>query len=508
MCWSSTAPAPGAAARRGAAPDPAVVDALARRRPHLGRLPAPVTTRRSRSVKTLISGIGCHIAIGPRGEVYVTWYDNQLNALMQVKSTNRGGSWSLPAPIATIQGHRLLRGRGVSQPLDPHERSRPAQRPRVRRGGVAQRSGRADAAATAPRSGRRSSRGRSPPRTYTAMLATKKANNIAKRKYNAGGDGDGPASGADIMLFKSTNGGRATAGPSASTRIRPTGDADQFQPWMAVTPSGQVNVMYFDRRDDPDNYYISTYLAGPTTAAGRSTTARVAGGLGPGGRLADLGGGKFIGDYQGLVVDDDVAIPFWNDTQLASPARSDEHRPTRRSSRRASPMTRPRRPRPPRSAASLSACGWGRARSAAWHSARRAARCAAAWARPPGAGAGLNYCVRGGGGVVAVLNGRNRVGLAATTARAHRRAGVGTQQLGAGAAAEVRPAPAQCRADGAPAPPVRAGHARAQRPVAPDRFRDPPRPGVTFVAVADRTVLRQRSDLARFLRLAGLARRR
>jgi hypothetical protein len=28
--------------------------------------------------------------------------------------------------------------------------------------------------------------------------------------------------------------------------------------------------------------------------------------------------GQFIGDYQGLVADDKVAIPFWNDTQLAN----------------------------------------------------------------------------------------------------------------------------------------------------------------------------------------------
>ena len=27
--------------------------------------------------------------------------------------------------------------------------------------------------------------------------------------------------------------------------------------------------------------------------------------------------GQFIGDYQGLVADDKVAIPFWNDTQAA-----------------------------------------------------------------------------------------------------------------------------------------------------------------------------------------------
>jgi photosystem II stability/assembly factor-like uncharacterized protein len=56
------------------------------------------------SQKTLISGIGCHLAIGPKGEVYATWYDNQLNAIMQAKSENRGRLWTLAAPIAGIAG--------------------------------------------------------------------------------------------------------------------------------------------------------------------------------------------------------------------------------------------------------------------------------------------------------------------------------------------------------------------------------------------------------------------
>ena len=33
--------------------------------------------------------------------------------------------------------------------------------------------------------------------------------------------------------------------------------------------------------------------------------------------------GQFIGDYQGIAADDDVAIPFWNDTQLANLPRTD-----------------------------------------------------------------------------------------------------------------------------------------------------------------------------------------
>ena len=60
------------------------------------------------------------------------------------------------------------------------------------------------------------------------------------------------------MLFKSTNGGRSYSGPVRVNQDPANGDADQFQPWMAVTPSGQVNISFFDRRNDPANYFIDT----------------------------------------------------------------------------------------------------------------------------------------------------------------------------------------------------------------------------------------------------------
>jgi len=38
------------------------------------------------------------------GEVYVTWYDNQIDGLMQVKSTDHGHTFTPARPIATITG--------------------------------------------------------------------------------------------------------------------------------------------------------------------------------------------------------------------------------------------------------------------------------------------------------------------------------------------------------------------------------------------------------------------
>src|SRR3954452_1848157 len=56
------------------------------------------------SQKGAISGIGCHESIAPNGDVYVTWYDNQLDALMQVKSTDHGQTFTPARPVAQIVG--------------------------------------------------------------------------------------------------------------------------------------------------------------------------------------------------------------------------------------------------------------------------------------------------------------------------------------------------------------------------------------------------------------------
>jgi len=48
----------------------------------------------------------------------------------------------------------------------------------------------------------------------------------------------------------------------AKVNSDPTGDGfDQFQPQIAITRSGQVDISYFDRRNDPSNFFIDTYLS-------------------------------------------------------------------------------------------------------------------------------------------------------------------------------------------------------------------------------------------------------
>ena len=129
---------------------------------------------------------------------------------------------------------------------------------------------------------------------------------------------------ADIKLISSFNGGSTWSTPAKVNQD--VTNADQFQPYVRVTPTGQVNVSFFDRRlDQPDppnhpgNFFIDTFLArsnngGPTWQETRVSHDSWDPSINP----PISPSGEFIGDYQGLVADDCFAIPFVNDTHLAN----------------------------------------------------------------------------------------------------------------------------------------------------------------------------------------------
>jgi hypothetical protein len=141
------------------------------------------------------------------------------------------------------------------------------------------------------------------------------------------GDEDGLQ--ADIKLTKSLDAGSTWSAPVKVNQD--TGNADQFQPYVRLTPHGQVNVSFFDRRLDrpdpprhPGNFFIDTWLARSNDAGATWTDSRVShDSWDPSINPPISGSGQFIGDYQGLVVDDCFAIPFVNDTHLANDPRRD-----------------------------------------------------------------------------------------------------------------------------------------------------------------------------------------
>ncbi len=452
------------------------------------------------SQKTLISGIGCHVAIGPKGEVYITWYDNQLDALMQAKSTNRGRSWTPAAPIAGIKGaNEPFAGesfRNLSIPTT-------AVDPRNGHVYVAVASRNAAGNPLLPNVfaiGRLIKQGKLSKKDLLKELTQDKANDVAGRDYKAGGDGLGPLSGADIVLFKSVNGGRSYSGPVRVNQDPRNGDADQFQPWMAVTDRGQVNISFFDRRNDPANYFIDTWLARSDDGGKTFGDTRVSQQMwDPAVNAPTSVSGKFIGDYQGLVADDDVAIPFWNDTQLNNlPPSSKEFSPYQE-------VFSARVPNRPERAGASSRCFPSRLRVG-----RRSLGKAAVGARrdtvlrrlgPPRARQGKvwRYCVRGGGKVVLVFSKRKRLAFVASTARRHSRAGVGPRS-------KVTRLRRVFRRAGVRA--LSTGMLRVRRGASRQVVFGTSRGRVRYVAVADAATLRKSSRLLGAQRLAGLRPRR
>jgi hypothetical protein len=134
---------------------------------------------------------------------------------------------------------------------------------------------------------------------------------------------------ADIKIMRSANGGLTWTAPA--TVNQDGTNADQFQPYVRVTPRGQVDVSFFDRRLDrpdppihPGNFFIDTFLARSNDAGRSWRETRVSHDLwDPSINPPISTSGGFIGDYQGLVADDCYAIPFVNDTHLANDAARD-----------------------------------------------------------------------------------------------------------------------------------------------------------------------------------------
>jgi hypothetical protein len=129
---------------------------------------------------------------------------------------------------------------------------------------------------------------------------------------------------ADILLVTSSDGGQTWSAP-VRVNDDPQGNGkDQFQPQVVVAPNGVASIMFFDRRDDPNNFLVDVYLAQSTDGGktfqpnARVTTASSDPSVDA--PIPDGGGAQvnFFGDYQGLAADDHFTHVFWNDTRTGA----------------------------------------------------------------------------------------------------------------------------------------------------------------------------------------------
>jgi hypothetical protein len=124
---------------------------------------------------------------------------------------------------------------------------------------------------------------------------------------------------ADILMVRSRNGGNSWSKPIRVNQDSVANGKDQFQPALAVTESGQLDMMWFDRRNDPQDFYIDTFFGRSSDGGKTWTETRVTRSMwDPSINPPISPSGEFIGDYQGMAANDCFAYPFWQDTTAAN----------------------------------------------------------------------------------------------------------------------------------------------------------------------------------------------
>jgi hypothetical protein len=133
--------------------------------------------------------------------------------------------------------------------------------------------------------------------------------------WHGGSNGDD-----DVFLRRSDDGG-ATWGAAVRVNDNPIGDGThQYLPQVSVAPDGRVDVLFYDRRHDPDNVMTDAYLATSDDEGASFTNLRVSSEsfdstVGP---VFDDTYGADFGTRVGLDSTDDGTYAVWTDTRLGS----------------------------------------------------------------------------------------------------------------------------------------------------------------------------------------------
>lgn len=132
--------------------------------------------------------------------------------------------------------------------------------------------------------------------------------------------GDYRLGSAKAFIVRSTSRGERWGPEQAVSNESPN---DQVFPWVAATPDGAPNVVYYDRRDDPNNFFLSVYVS---TGRGGGLRFEPAVRVSSGPSNPDVQfSGSFIGDYIGMAATAGRLNPIWTDTRrlvLSFPAQA------------------------------------------------------------------------------------------------------------------------------------------------------------------------------------------
>lgn len=115
----------------------------------------------------------------------------------------------------------------------------------------------------------------------------------------------------DILLTASHDGGDTWTEPVKVNNATQVRDNDQFFPATAVGHDGSIQVMFYDRRDDPDNDLIGVYFAISYDGGRTFQNIRLSDTMFDG----DNTRGPFIGDYLALSAGPGWTVGVWCDAR-------------------------------------------------------------------------------------------------------------------------------------------------------------------------------------------------
>ena len=117
---------------------------------------------------------------------------------------------------------------------------------------------------------------------------------------------------SDIFFSRSVNGGTTFISPIRVNND--TGINDQFFAWMTVQPSGDIQVTFGDRREDPADTFYNVFRA-VSTDGGLSFKPNDKVTAGPSNPNTEFLG-FFIGDYFGNTSSSGQVFAAWTDTRF------------------------------------------------------------------------------------------------------------------------------------------------------------------------------------------------
>ncbi len=117
----------------------------------------------------------------------------------------------------------------------------------------------------------------------------------------------------DILLSKSTDNGNSWSSPIRVNDDDYQNGIDQFFPWMTIDNQGNIFVVFYDSRNDPNNWLVDTYLAA-STDGGQTFLPNIR--VTANSFDVTVGfSGQFFGDYIGITTNNQSVFPCWTDSR-------------------------------------------------------------------------------------------------------------------------------------------------------------------------------------------------